>query len=74
MKFRVTMKTPDALANAIHKASLDYAVNEGNKTDEDVMQEMYESTERLCERWFKYREIVTLEIDTEKKTCTVVEN
>ena len=33
-----------------------------------------ESIYDLCKKWFKYGEYLQVEIDTEKKTCTVIEN
>jgi hypothetical protein len=60
MIFCVTMKTPDALEDVIKRVS----------QDEDEQEEI----ENLCRRWFSYGEIVTLEIDTDEKTCIVVNN
>lgn len=55
MKINVMMKTPDCL---------EYAA-------EDLNEEEKEKFLSLCERWFRYGECVTLEIDTESETCTV---
>ncbi len=68
MKFTVTLKTPDALYD-----SLQDAVQNETGGDEDRYHELFDETMKLCERWFKYGEYVTLEIDTEKKTCKVSE-
>jgi hypothetical protein len=57
----VTMKTPDALSDAIDEA---VRIN-----DEDCMEK--EDIERFAKQWFAYGEYVTLELDTEAKTCVV---
>ena len=68
MKIRVTMKTPDALSGAIH-----HCVEEriaGLSDDEVAAHEKAEDEiSDLCKRWFRYGESVTVEIDTEAKTC-----
>ncbi len=63
MKFQVTMKAPDALYEAIRQAVLKAP------EDDDLRQELIEK----CERWFKWGEYLTVEIDTEAMTCQVVE-
>lgn len=59
MKITVSMKCPDAL---------DQAINEATST----MQEEAE-IKKLCDKWFKWGEYVTLEIDTDTGTCVVLE-
>jgi hypothetical protein len=85
MKFRVTMKDPDTLHDAIRKA----VKAELRKFDEEFEETEYAHTpeesaallERRCEkhagqcgRWFKYGEYLTVEIDTDAGTCVVVED
>jgi hypothetical protein len=75
MKFQVTMKTPDALGFAIQQV-IESELEE-NCTDDlmdDIEQIDSEQIKDICKKWFKYEELVTLEIDTEKLTCTVLEN
>lgn len=80
MKIQVTLKTPDCLDSpALEYAKADMMENP------DILAEIFDSDEecyldvkrnefhRMMEKWFKYGEYVTLEIDTELKTCTVVE-
>jgi len=62
MKFRVTMKTPDALEQTIEEVEDQLTVR--GKSISDVQD--------LCEKWFKYGESLTVEIDTEAQTCVVV--
>ena len=57
MIIEVGMKTPDCLFYAIEDLDVDQRAEIVN----------------LCDKWFKYKEAVTLVIDTEKKTCTVKE-
>ena len=80
MKFRVTMKTPDALRDSIHNAVCDIfpsAYEFKNIAEQEQVEEsIYNKKckiEKLCKKWFEYGEYVTLEIDTEKESCTVLE-
>lgn len=82
MKFRVTMKTPDALQEAI-KASIKSKLENGEFSESEVpfYEEELEAIKRSpgnseiftdCKRWFRYGEIITVEIDTHTNTCIVV--
>ena len=66
MKFQVTMKTPDGLDDAIFECTRN--LTPGTIIDNEL------EIKKLCGKWFRYGECVTLEIDTEEKTCVVVEN
>ena len=57
MQIRLTFKTPDVLADALQEL--------GDEYDQLPVR-------ALCERWIRYGECVTVEIDTETETCTVV--
>jgi len=57
MKIKLHFKTPGAL---------DYAMERLTSEEADVV-------EQLASRWIEYQEYVTVEIDTEEKTCVVVE-
>lgn len=63
MKFQVTMKASDALYEAIRQVA--------TQTPED--DELSEKLNKMCERWFKWGEYLTVEIDTKAMTCQVVE-
>lgn len=68
MKFRVTMKNPDALYDGIRDAVSDeHGVLD--KTGSNKVRAVYES----CKRWFDNGEYLTVEVDTEEGTCVVVE-
>jgi len=75
MKFRVTMKTPDALECAI-KSELEYMEPPEEYADDE--KECYKEDQEqialsVAKKWFEYGEYITVEIDTETKTCIVVE-
>lgn len=78
MKFQVTLKDPDTLIDAITAAvkshlrkSIDLDLL--NQNAADAAAEVYEAQiAELCGRWFKYGEYLTVEIDTDAKTCVVV--
>lgn len=60
MKFNVTFKDPDALEYAIQDA-----LNENPDANEDTLR-------KAAGPFFDYGEYVTIEIDTDRKTATVV--
>lgn len=75
MKFLVTMKTPDSLEDCISEAVNDASLDWDNVEKEFLEDEIYNQTEEfkeLCKKWFKYGEYITVEIDTEAKSCVVV--
>lgn len=55
---QLTFKTPDVI---------DYAVEDIEEEDEQA------DVRNACEKWVKYGEYVTIEIDTDKGTATVLE-
>ena len=74
MKFRVTMKTPDALDQAVQEAVLAVPMSGDNSTDIYCQQvDRMIEVEHICEKWFECGEYLTVEIDTDAQTCTVVE-
>jgi hypothetical protein len=68
MKIRIAMKTPDAVDHALAAHGLDESLSIAKhfKKREEIRE--------LCRRWFRFGEVVVLEIDTKAKTCTVLEN
>lgn len=75
MKFKVTMKNPDAVGNALNKAAEEIVNNNGTLDDDipDAVEREYGKLGELCSKWFKYDEYLTVEIDTVAKTATVCE-
>lgn len=75
MKFKVQMKDPDTLDDAIVDA-VTAELNAQGVTDDDERQALREvrvGKARACAaRWFRYGEYLTVELDTEEKTCVVV--
>ena len=76
MKFRVTMKDPDTLHDAISEAVAVELAQMSPQIDEEEQELLAESRRekvgKICEKWFKWSEYITVEIDTEAKTCVVV--
>ena len=64
MRFQIMMKTPDGLNTAL---------NESCGDDDEYYSEVQDAYQ-AAQKWFRWDEIVTLEIDTEKETCIVLEN
>jgi hypothetical protein len=75
MKFRVTMKDPDVLQDAIVDAVMDdlQSVAGISERERTFMKEERSCViDNLAARWFRYGEYLTVEIDTEAQTCTVL--
>ena len=75
MKFRITMKSPDAYGDALNDAAKEQVNAMTGVLDDDMpdlVDRRYEALDELCSQWFKYSEYVTIEIDTEAKTATVL--
>lgn len=74
MKIKVTMKDPDTLQDAIEEAVKKDLSDLGLDQDEleSVMEKRCEKVTTLACKWFEYGEYLTVEIDTDAKTCVVV--
>lgn len=74
MKIQVTMKTPDALEYGIRNAVMRQpdAVAAGVEPDDPLVEFRTEELIKQCSKWFRFRESITVEIDTEAGTCTVL--
>ena len=75
MKFRVTMKDPDTLDDAIRDAvKAEVAEIQGIDDDEreNLIQSRGEGIGDKCRQWFEYGEYLVVEIDTEANTATVI--
>lgn len=76
MKFKVTMKDPDGVQDSLDDAAKVYANSiEGLTEDEReaVREKRRELIGSIADKWFEYGEYLTVEIDTDTKTITVVE-
>jgi hypothetical protein len=56
MKVKLTFKMPDAVEQAL----------------EDIAEDDREEVRQACEKWVRYGEYITVEVDTEAGTCTVI--
>lgn len=74
MKFKVQMKDPDTLTDAIADAVHNEVRAMGLSGDEVEAVEKLRITKvgNVCDRWFRYGEYLTVEIDTDAETCVVV--
>lgn len=74
MKFKVTLKDPDTLHDAIREAvDRDLAnICALSKAERSLLTESRcEEVSSMCAEWFGYGEYLTVEIDTDAKTATV---
>jgi len=68
------MKCPDALYEAIQGAaeeSLQPTQGISAAQREQLVEQRVDAIVAICEEWFRYGEYLTVEVDTEVKTCTV---
>lgn len=75
MKFKVTMKDPDGVYESRQDAITNDVANiEGLNEDEReaVAEERTEAVKKAMGKWFEYDEYLTVEIDTDAGTCTVL--
>ena len=72
MKFSVTMKCPDVLRDTIEREAENQI---GGPSDSEEHDELFkaevEKALKICEKWFKYSEYITVYIDTEEETCSI---
>jgi len=74
MKFRVQLKDPDSLSDAIADAvdkEVDAMGLPGDEA-EAVKDKRMTKISELCDEWFRYGEYLLVEIDTDAKTCVVL--
>lgn len=75
MKVKVQMKDPDTLYDAINDAVSEQLTLEGLTDPEEresLLEIRRERIQGLAGKWFRYGEYLTVEIDTEAQTCTVL--
>jgi len=76
MKFKIQMKDPDGVYDAITDAMKDTLRSIEGITDderESLEESRREKIEAAVGKWFEYNEYVTIEIDTDAGTATVCE-
>lgn len=75
MKFRVHMKDPDTLHDAVKEAAdASAAAVDGLGESERayLAKSRADDALRVCRRWFEFGEYLTVEIDTDAGTAVVV--
>lgn len=75
MKVQVQMKAPDTLDDAIKDAVKRSFDGMGPLEDDEVYalaEVRHAKAKEVCLQWFKRGEYLTVEIDTELGTCTVI--
>lgn len=74
MKFRVTMKDPDTLHDAcLEAAEQSLGVIDDPQEREALVEIRADKARKVASLWFEFSELLTVEIDTDAKTCTVIE-
>lgn len=76
MKFTVTMKDPDAVYDAILCVSKCEVEVSGVSDPEEVaalLELKQEKISKLLAKWFRHEEYLTVMVDIEAGTCTVVD-
>ena len=76
MKCRVVLKKPDALEDSIHiMVENNFPVEKGysNEESRDSKALLVKHYMAKAEKWFRYGELVKLEIDFDNMTCVVIE-
>ena len=74
MKFRVTMKDPDAVLDAYGEAARSAVASiQGISEDEreELIEGRLEAISDDCKEWFLDDEYLEVEVDTEAGTCVV---
>ena len=72
MKLRITMKSPDAVAQAIQDYVQSLDPNEELDRDAWEINCQISDVERQLKKWVKYNEYITVEIDLENNTAQVI--
>lgn len=74
MKIKIQMKDPDVMHDAVADAVWEeLRASHMPKDEQDVLYEVRSDKVRaICATWFRYSEYLTVEVDTEAMTCTVL--
>ncbi len=74
MKISITMKDPDCLYESIQEAVKGSIPAGTDETEAEMLVEhrCEKLREMLVAKWFEYGEYLTVEIDTEAQTATVI--
>lgn len=74
MKIPVQMKDPDVLQDAILEAVTAEVDKLPLSADEKeaIIELRVNAVEKICAKWWKHGEYLTVEVDSEAQTCTVL--
>lgn len=75
MKLQLTFKDPDGVWDSIRRAAKDSTANVTGVSSAEIVRIRETRMEELfsaCKLWVEDREYVTIEIDTDSKTATVL--
>ncbi len=77
VKFTVTFKSPDGVSDSIGSEAERYReyLSEDGLSEEEIEELVDEREHEMqaeAERWFRHAEYVTIELDTEAHTATVI--
>lgn len=77
MKFRVCLKDPDGVSDALREAAIN-SLGKINGLSEGehalLMEGREEFLQNFIKRWVEYNEYLTVEFDTDTSTAKVIEN
>lgn len=75
MKFTVTMKDPDGFYDSVREAaeeSLNDVSGINESESEGLIDSRHSELSEKLKKWFRYGEYLTVEIDTDEMTATVL--
>ena len=75
MKIQLVFKNPDVVYEAVDEFEEKLREAHDGLTEDEVLdrvQEYREEAQEVASKWLEYGEYVTLELDTETKTCIVL--
>ena len=75
MRIIITMKNPDCVSDAVDRAAIESAEEVGgisSEEREELIESRKEEVNLALEKWVKYGEYITVEIDTVLNTATVL--
>lgn len=75
MKIKVTMKDPDTMHDAVQEAVAREVKAMGLPEDEEeqLIELRCEKVREKMYKWFEYGEYLTVEVDTDSMTATVID-
>jgi hypothetical protein len=75
MKFKIYLKDPDGISDSVHdasRASVNKIPGLSNSEREVLIDFRIKEAYSVLEEWCEYGDAITLEIDTDERTATVL--